>query len=284
MLAVIRTSKWLYEFIEACEKKAGKEIYFQQCEILCEPLMEVFPNENREAIHYELLQYGLFEPTEWASMQEIVKEMEKRKVWELVNKEYKRLRKKWGGPKVPVYIFPIKLKGTGQGREPLPVKNGVAYKKALFLFLSKDLSDEEIKATLVHEYNHVCRLNYLDLTPSQTTLADSLIIEGLGEYAVKEECGSKWLAPWVALYPQEDAKELWENRFKPSLNLKGVKNHQLFLFGRPRSYFPKWIGYHLGFQIVDTYVKNHGPFPNSELYQKSTEEIIAGCDFSPQSS
>lgn len=282
MLAVIRTSKWLYQFIEACEKKDGKEIYLRQGEILCEPLMEVFPNETREAVHYELLQYGLFEPNEWEGLSDTVGELEKRKVWELVNNEYKRLRKRWGGPKVPIYIFPIKLKGTSQAREPLPVKNGVAYKKALFLFLSKDLSEEEIKATLVHEYNHVCRLNFLDLTPSQTTLADSLIIEGLGEYAVKEECGEKLLAPWIALYPYADATEIWKHRFIPSLGLEGVKNHQLFLFGRPRSYFPRWIGYNIGYQIVDTYVKNHGPFPKGELYHKPTKEIIDGSDFAPK--
>ncbi len=280
MLAVIKTSSWLYEFIESCEKDERKDVYQLQGEFLCEPLMDIFPKTNREAIHYELLRFGLFEPNEWQEVKSIVDKMEERKVWDLVNNEYKQLRKLWNGPKVPIYIFPIKTRGTGQSREPLPVKNGVAYKKALFLFVSKDLSDEEIKASLVHEYNHVCRLQFLNLSPSKTTLEDSLIIEGLGEYAVKEVCGPKRLAPWIKLYSHDEALEIWKKHFIPSLKVKDIKNHQLFLFGQPRSPFPKWIGYHIGFHLVDSFVKKQGPFPNGELYRKTAKEIIAGSSFS----
>ena len=157
--------------------------------------------------------------------------MEAQNVWQIVKQEYKLLRKRWNGPKVSIYIFPIK-NANAKSRKETPKKNGIAYRGALFLFLSPDLPKEEIKALLAHEYNHVCRLDYLNLAPNKISLMDSLIIEGLGEYAVKDLYGEKLLAPWINLYSFEEALAIWKNHFIPSLNVTGVKNHQLFLFGK----------------------------------------------------
>ena len=160
-----------------------------------------------------------------------------------------------------------------------PTKNGVTYKRGLFLFVTDGLRVEEIKALFAHEYNHVCRLNYLGLDPKKIPLKDSLIIEGFGEFAVKELFGEKWLGPWIDLYSFEDSIKVWNKHFIPHLNLLGSEKHQIFLYGKAGSQFPKWIGYHIGFQIVDSFQKKHGPFNNYEIYQKSSDELIAGSNF-----
>jgi len=245
--------------------------------------MKLTPKVNQEVWQYELLNYGLFEPNEWMNIKDTVKEMEAQKVWKIVEKEYQHLRKLWNGPAVSIYIFPVK-QGIPESKEKMPHKNGVAYRGALFLFLSANLPKKELKAMLAHEYNHVCRLNYLDLAPTKITLKDSLIIEGLGEYAVKDLYGEKWLAPWSNLYSFEDAVAIWKRRFIPSLNVLDVKNHYRFLYGKARSPLPKWIGYHIGYQIVDSFQKAHGPFHNGELYYKSSDEIIAGSKFAVDTS
>jgi uncharacterized protein YjaZ len=277
-MPVIQTQPWLYKFAELCAKQSGKGSSYIQCEIICGPLKKLFPNVNSEVWQYELLKQGLFESNEWKSIGNIVKTMETRNVWEIVKKEYKNLKRLWNGPKVSIYIYPIKKAGM-KFRKQLPNRNGVAYKEALFLFLSAELTDEEIKALFAHEYNHVCRLNYLNLAPVKIPLKDSLIIEGLGEYAVKDLYGEKWLAPWTNLYSFENATKIWKEQFIPSLNITGVKNHQHFLYGKAGSRFPRWIGYHIGYQIVNSFQENHGPFKNGGLYTKSTEEIIAGSNF-----
>lgn len=277
-LSVIQTYDWLYKFAELCEEQSGKNSSYMQREIICRPLMKLFPKITPEVWQYELLGHGLFESDEWINIANTVKEMEVQNVWGIVKQEYRFLRKLWNGPKASIYIFPLKKASLKSG-EQMPNKNGVAYKGAIFLFLSAELTIEEIKALLAHEYNHVCRLNLLDLAPDKIPLKDSLIIEGLGEYAVKDLYGKKFLAPWINLYSHEDAINIWKKHFIPSLNVLGVNNHHLFLYGKMRSPFPKWIGYHIGFQIVNTYQKKHGPFPNGELYTKSSEEIIAGSKF-----
>ena len=276
--SVIHTQTWLYQFFYACVEQPSKSPYSLQCEILCKSLMESFPGISPEEIQYELLSHGLFDPFEWMEIRNQVEIMEKQSIWQIVDQEYRYLKGLWKGPEVSIYIYPltkVNLEENGQA----PTKNGVTYNKGLFLFVSDGLLIEEIRALVAHEYNHVCRLNYLGLNPSKIPLKDSLIIEGFGEFAVKELFGEKWLGPWIDLYTLKGSIKLWNEHFIPHLNLLGTEKHQIFLYGEAGSQYPKWIGYHIGYQIVDSFQKKHGPFNNYELYQKSSDELIAGSNF-----
>ena len=275
-MSVVQTQKWLYELVKQCSEKSFLDYASIQCEILCNPLKKAFPTVHPQLMQQELLNHGLFEPFEWFKIETIVNEMEKQKVWSIVESEYQYLQKLWSGPNVPIYIFPIKKGVFGFRKER---KNGVAYKNALFLFLSPEIGKAEVKAMLAHEYNHVCRLNLLNLAPKRTPLKDSIIIEGLGEYAVKDLYGEKLLAPWTNLYQMDYAINIWKEYFLPSLTVRDLKNHQPFLYGQKGSPFPKWIGYYIGYQIVNTYQENNGPFKNNELYIKSADTLIKGSIF-----
>ena len=277
-MSVIQTQPWLYKFVETCAMRSNESTYAIQSREICAPLMKYFPKVNIEVIHYELLCHGLFEPKEWPKIETTINDMEVKGIWRIVDMEYQRLQKLWKGPVVSIFIFPIRTI-PGNLKETLPNKSGVAYKNSLFLFLSPSLSVEEIMALLAHEYNHVCRLDYLGVSSSQATLLDSIILEGLGEYAVKELYGEKWLAPWTNLYSLENALIMWNKHFIPSLNIKGVSNHQVYLYGDVRRDLPEWIGYYLGFQIVDTYHKKHGPFKHQEIYRLTSEELVEGSFF-----
>ena len=276
-MPVISTKKWLKEFVKKCEQQSGKGAGKLHREIFCEPLKDLFPNVPVDAYQYELLSNGMFLPEEWRTLKPTLEKMEEQRIWKLVDEEYGNLQKKWKGPDVPIYIFPLQ-----QTRMPSAEKvnrNGIAYQNALFLFFAEDIKREEIIASLAHEYNHVCRLQFLNLTPKEIKLRDSLIIEGMGEYAVKEICGETYLGPWASLYSKEEVLPIWNEHFLPALKRKGVQNHRLYLFGQPRTPYPKWIGYYLGYDIVDSFVKNKGPFKAGELYKKSANEIILGSDY-----
>ncbi|NYF26263.1 DUF2268 domain-containing protein [Sporosarcina sp. JAI121] len=240
--------------------------------------MKLFPGISPEELQYELLNYGLFNPIEWTDIENQVETMETQHIWQIVEREYQLLKELWQGPEVPIYIFPLTQMNPGKSKQ-IPTKNGVAYKVGLFIFLSEGLPVGEIKALLAHEYNHICRLNYLGLETYKISLKDSLIIEGFGEFAVKELYGEKWLAPWTNLYSFKDSIKVWNKYFIPKLNLIGSENHQIYLYGKARGHLPKWIGYYIGYQIVDSYQKKHGPFNEYELYQKTSDELIAGSDF-----
>jgi len=268
----------LYKFIEECTKHSQDDLYTIQCRSIGDPLVEFLPDFISEELHYHLLMHGLFEPTEWREIERTVKQLEDKKVWQFVDLELQRLRNIWSGPEISIFIFPIKQRNL-HSIDVLPRKNGLAYKKCLFLFLSSELKVEEVSALLAHEYNHICRLDYLGKKENEVSLLDSLIVEGLGEYSVKDLYGRQWLAPWTFLYTFEEAFPLWKMHFVPSLHLIGVVNHYPFLYGEEEGRLPKWIGYYIGFQIIDTYQKRHDPFRKNELYQLSSEELLAGSDY-----
>ena len=262
-VSVLSTHLWLKKLLKAYENPKGKSAEAIQCEIICKPLMNIFSHASPNEIQYELLQNGLFKSYEVDG----IGELEKKGIWHTIQKEYERLKKRWGGPEVPIYIFPITKE------KPKIYKNGVAFHHTVFLFVSEKLEKEELCALFAHEYNHVCRLHYLKKSFDEVTLKDSLLLEGLAECAVEELYGEQWIAPWLQLYTNEELLRIWRKNFLPFLNVQGVHNHYSFLYGEP---LPKWVGYCIGYEIVRTYKKNLSP---QELLSKPTDEILAGSDF-----
>ena len=278
-MPVVSTKKVLYKITESCQQQPKNQLANIQREIIATPLMALFQDAPPEAIYYELLRNGLFEPIEWVHLNETVKQLEENNVWQVVKKEYKRLKKLWNGPKVNIYIYPLtkkrpKIAGMKAN------KNGVAYNDALFLFVSTELSKEEVAALFAHEYHHICRLRYLNKAPFEMKLQDSLVIEGMAECAVQEVYGEQWLSPWAKRYSVTEALAMWQQLFVPALHIKGVKEHHPFLYGDKNKGLPLWAGYCVGYYIVQSYLQNHGPIEQSDLYKISTEDILAGSDFS----
>lgn len=262
-MSVIPTQPWLRKLSQAYKNSNGKSVEAIQCEIICSPLVDVFLRASPQEVQYELIQNGLFKPCEMVDLEAL----EKKGVWNTIQEAYEQLRKLWSGPEVPIYIFPITKENA------ITNKNGVAYRESVFLFVSEKLEKEELCALIAHEYNHICRLRYLNKSFDEMTLKDSLLLEGLAECAVEELYGDQWVAPWLRLYTMEELLLIWQEHFLPFLEVQGVHNHFPFLYGDP---LPKWIGYCIGYEIVRTYKKN---FSAQKLYVKSTDEILAGSDF-----
>jgi uncharacterized protein YjaZ len=277
-MTVANTQRLLKKMIDLPNQILEEKIEMVQKEIICEPLMKFFPNVSMEELHFELLNNGLFDPYEGMDLGKVIRELEEQKVWQIVKREYKRLKFLWKGPEVPIYIYPLtKHRPIVEGNEV--TKNGVAYNGIVFLFVSTELEEKEIKALFAHEYHHICRLAYLNKAPQEMLLKDSLIIEGLAESAVEKLYGERWLSPWTKRYTFDEAIVIWKEHFVPVLNLKGVINHQPFLYGNPSEGLPQWIGYTMGYRLVQSYLKNKGPQKEHILNKTPTEIIIEGSDF-----
>ncbi|WP_028782423.1 DUF2268 domain-containing protein [Thalassobacillus devorans] len=280
-MGVKDTQLWLKGFVKMCEKKSllFKPPHDEQCEALCRPVQKTLSKIPPAALHAILLKHGLFEPFEWKHIQQTVHEMEKRNVWQVVEAEYRRLKKKWHGPEAPIYIYPV-------ARGHLPVENrpikksGVSFRECLFLFLAPDTPLLEIKALLAHEYNHICRFSQVGLDESRLPLKEVLVMEGLAEHAVKELYGEKLLAPWTSYYRDHRVKEIWKKHVQSSLHVEGQENYQKFLYGKGNGPLPRWIGYQIGFQIISSYQERQGRLTTRELLKKSADELIDGSGFS----
>ena len=223
-----------------------------------ELVKEIFPGTAPEAIEYELVQQGLLQRGKLSLALD---------VWQITLDQLKTLMLDWEGPDTPIYIFPI-----ARGFE----KNGVAYKKGICLFISAKITEKELRALLTHEYHHMCRRIFVNEHP---TLMDSIIMEGLAEDAVENLFGSDYLSPWTKNYSLDELQNYWESHFITALYQRGLSLHQPFLFGDNLLNLPPWIGYCMGYQIVQSFKDQCGPYSVKELMQINAEDIIDGAGF-----
>ncbi len=239
-MGIIQTDQWL-------EKE------FNYPTRICKKMLSVFHGQDEEEIYKQLLNFGMYKPSRVTKR--IYESLKENKVWEKVEQLFYTYKRKWGGPDIPVYLFPIsQQKGLFSRQEK--VKGGVSFPDKMFLFLSDKVSVKELEALFVHEYHHVCRLNRQKKGFEEYTLLDSIIIEGLAEYAVLKHCGRQYLANWCTMYSESEMLQLWKKYLQNQLDKKKVeKGHDELLYGGGR--VPDLLGYAIGYKIVENYYKEN---------------------------
>jgi uncharacterized protein YjaZ len=231
---VIETNMWL------------KEKFDHPVEI-CQKIIE--DKENAKDFYRYLLKFGMYNPTK--NCRDTYEILEEKKVWKTVNSFYKKYRKEWNGPDVPVYIFPMYERPQLFSKSTTN-KSGLSFQDKFFLFLSPNLHEKEIEALFVHEYHHVCRMNALKKEIKEYTLLDSIVLEGLAELAVRESCGINYLAEWCKLYSTEEIHQYAKKLLVDNLSIKkDTRLHNQLLFGEGN--YPKMLGYATGYAIASNY-------------------------------
>ncbi|MFS0864252.1 DUF2268 domain-containing protein [Fredinandcohnia sp. 179-A 10B2 NHS] len=240
-MGVVQTNQWL------------QELYTNPIE-LCKNVRSYFPRgTSAREIYAYLRSHGMYRPIEERKKSPL--DSLPKDVWAVAKKEYNLLQKEWGGPSVPIFIFPAdetnpKIKTEFNG------KSGLAFNDKLFLFFSNYNSSGEIKAVLTHEYNHVCRLSKYKKTESKYNLLDTVILEGIAENAVKERFGEKNVAEWTKYYSEERIKEIVQRMIIPNKNIEvSDRKHHAILYGK--GFYPKMAGYCAGYYLVKQYLNNN---------------------------
>ncbi|MBN8192457.1 hypothetical protein JI667_09865 [Bacillus sp. NTK074B] len=234
-VAVVPTDDWLAEWIDnpldlLKKTKNGRE--------------------DQQSFYQYLMKHGMYRSPRLAS--DTYEKMKEKKLWErfaLFEKKYKR---KWNGPSVPIYLFPVQEK-RGMFQSSMK-KSGVCFKDEIFFFVTDQEDPKEYEALFVHEYHHCVRMKRLNKKDEEYTLLDSIIFEGLAENAVKEYCGEKYVAPWTKVYEQKELSKYYEKWIQPNLDIKRSNPlHDQLLLGQKA--YPKMLGYASGYKLVDQYGK-----------------------------
>lgn len=236
-------------------------------EILSEKLKQYF--EKQTSIDHYLIAHGMYPPSR-EDGRELIKKLKQKDVWDIVKIEALKLKQIWNGPNVPIFIFPSDPYNE-QLTNHLNGKSGLAFRDKLFLFLSPNNSQKEIKALLTHEYNHVCRLNKYKKNEKDYVLLDRMILEGLAEHAVCERWSKKYNANWTTLYSEEELRKWWKNHILPWIYLQN--RHLRFrelLYGMYG--YPNMIGYCVGYYLVKKYVEKYN-VTSRQLLSLPSEKI-----------
>jgi uncharacterized protein YjaZ len=234
-VAVVPTDDWLAEWIDnpldfLKKTKNGKD--------------------DQQSFYQYLTKHGMYRSARLAG--DIYEKMKEKKLWErfaLFEKKYKR---KWNGPSVPIYLFPVQEK-RGMFQSSMK-KSGVCFKDEIFFFVTDQEDPKEYEALFVHEYHHCVRMKRLSKKEDHYTLLDSIIFEGLAENAVKEYCGEKYVAPWTKAYDEQELSRYYEKWIEPNLEVKRSSPlHDQLLLGQKS--FPKMLGYSSGYRLVEHFLK-----------------------------
>ncbi len=220
---------------------------------ICQHVKTSFSEDDSQKIYEYLMRYGMYKPNRRSYAN--FGNMKKQGIWEKTDELFNKYRRKWNGPNVPIYIFPIAIMNQlFSARQD--VKSGIAFNDKLFLFLSPLEDEKEIEALLVHEYHHTCRINKQNKSMEEFTLLDSLIMEGLAENAVEECCGPSYRAKWCTYYTRKEILNYWERYIQEKLQIKKTdKEHDEILYGGRN--IPKMLGYAAGYEIVTIYTEDN---------------------------
>jgi uncharacterized protein YjaZ len=239
-VGIIQTNEWLKEA-------------FERPNDICKKLIPYFKGQNEKVIYQELMKYGLYRPSR--ASQAYLNYMLEDELWKKAERIFHKYKTKWLGPDIPVFLFPLAQTG-GFFLRQTTTKSGVSYPDKMFLFVSKLDDEKELEALFVHEYHHVCRLSKQKKKMDEYSLLDSIIIEGLAEYAVLKNCGPDYLAKWCGMYSDREISNLWSRYVDKHLNIKkNERLHDEILYGSGR--IPNLLGYAAGFNIVEKYFRKN---------------------------
>ncbi|RPK12499.1 DUF2268 domain-containing protein [Priestia endophytica] len=245
------------------------KMYEWEKEQVVSKLIPFFKGYDNQHILTLLQRNGMLPISQWEK--EKIRPIFSKEVLLCIKKTYKELQKEWEGPNVPLFLAPLdvmkkKMVRTQRG------KSGLAFNDKVFLFLSESLPLKEIQAVLVHEYHHVCRLQKINKKEENYTLIDSIIMEGLAESAVQEYVGEDYVSSWTSYYTEKQAHHLFKKVIKPSLHIKRRERaHDQLLVGG--GFMPRMIGYHVGFQIVQTLLSNQS-YKMKDLFFLDGQSIL----------
>jgi len=236
-MGVIQTNQWL-------------DNDFNDILAICRRLKESFQGADENEIFHFLSKKGLYKPTFFSKIE--YHKLKKLKVWDKIQYYYRLYKKKWDGPNIPIYIFPIH-----HSYNQILQKTGITFHDKIILFLSPLEDEREYEAIFVHEYHHATRLNKMKKPLSDYTFLDSMVMEGLAENAVEEYCGSKYLAKWCLYYSGKTIEKYWDLYLLNNLNIKlDHPLHDALLYGK--RHFPKMVGYAAGYYLIYQYKqRNH---------------------------
>ena len=151
----------------------------------------------------------------------------------------------------------------------------VYYIDCKMCFYRKDINVKkaiatDLSPTLQHEFSHVVRANTVGYPE---TLLDSLIDEGIACFVEKASAPDRTI-PYIQ--EQKDEKKSWTTAKKDLSKRLTSDLHNAWFFGTGEK--PNWIGYRLGFLIVQEYMKNNKT-NLAKLVRTSSKEILKGSNF-----
>lgn len=269
-MPVVNTQSLLQDYL-ASHNQSLEENLLLQAEKLIDPICDYFDDPDRITVHWQLLGHGLFQPND--TNDQAIHGFIQQDFWTKTQNYVDELKEQWQGPDVPIFLFPSDLTNE-QLIEQFNGVSGLSFTDKIFLFINENTSDQQLKALVMHEYSHACRLNKMNKHPSEATLIDTMIMEGIAEVIVREEVGTDYVTKPIrdANLDYNTIQGLWKKWVRPNLTLlRSNPLHHLIMYGGEG--IPQATGYIVGYYLVkNLYESNKETFVH--LLEMPTERFF----------
>jgi uncharacterized protein YjaZ len=178
---------------------------------------------------------------------------------------------------ITVYIMPASHDNIFILQKMGGVTALTASSKQILLSIEPQIEGWEkmLKYSVAHEYHHTCwTKNNLAKLPSWTLL-NYLVFEGRAD-SYAHLVYPNIQSPWTGALTAEQKAKLW-GRIKGELESTDVSLQQQVMFGS--FVYPYWGGYSLGYDIVQTFLKNNKNISPDDWTNLDAETILSKSDY-----
>jgi uncharacterized protein YjaZ len=219
---------------------------------------------ERDFLYNDLLsRYGDKDIPKYDIFKKEVKDGISRVVQQTIEKCQKELPSK---KVITISIFPW----LAEYKEFEGVNGFTPYEYSFILYISEKFSEQSLRETVAHEYNHA--LFFAEHAATQT-LVDSLISEGLAENFREEVVGGE-VAPWSKALTVEECHAALETL--RSYLKKEDMYEDVFWKGEK---YKKWTGYSIGYNIVKSFRETEKNITWEKLIKMDSMEILKKSEF-----
>ena len=150
--------------------------------------------------------------------------------------------------------------------------------KQILLTIQPEVStwSDMLADALAHEYHHACWTEkYYNTQPSRDVLFD-MVFEGRAD-SYAHILYPNIITAWDTILSAQQKIDFW-NKIKPDIHNTDMSLYPKVMFGG-RDGYPIWGGYCLGFDIVQSALKNHPELAPKEWTKMSPEKILEMSDY-----
>ena len=153
----------------------------------------------------------------------------------------------------------------------------------IMIALPSDFNLPRLPAMAAHEAHHNVRMSFEPWVPETITVGQYLVIEGTAEAFSAELYGEDALGPWTTMHTEDDLRA-HRSRFREVIDQTGDPRPYMFgdwaaqEFHYEAKGLPDYIGYGMGYRIVQSYLEATG-LSAVEATWKPWREIVAGSSW-----
>jgi len=181
------------------------------------------------------------------------------------------------GDDISVYVFPVNPEDQFIIYNIEGISGASSFRKNnIILMVAPTFTEERLKYTVAHEYNHLVNIEN-NGRKSRSSLLEAMITEG------KADAFAKMVYPEIRVPLTEALSEIEASavleKLRKNVDSTDREIYRGFLYGGYRD-IPRWSNYKIGYVITNSFIENNPDITILEWTKMDVEEIVNNSEYS----